>query len=159
MIIPSIVIPVALIISLNFFITHDRITALQYELLANNVSNIIVESESHYKTINALGMKDVVFYREATQKSIFLNIVKNLAPDTSIAIFNTQSHSVIYSYPEEADKLLLGTEHLQTMILQKKGQGEFDGITVSDSKSNTIAAFDIEPNWDWLIVSYIDEEH
>jgi PAS domain S-box-containing protein len=132
---------------------------LEYELLANNVSNIIVESESNYKTINALGMTDVVFYRDATQKNIFLNIVKNLAPDTSIAIFNTQSNNVVYSYPEEADKLLLDTKTLKAMVLQKKGQGEFASFTVPDKKNKTIAAFNIEPNWGWLVVSYVNEEH
>jgi two-component system cell cycle sensor histidine kinase/response regulator CckA len=132
---------------------------LQYKMLANNVSNIVVASQADYKTISALNMTDVMFYREATQKGIFLNIVKNLAPSTSIAIFDTQSNDVIYSYPENANKLPLSKHHLQSMVLHKSGQGEFDGMTVSDKKMTTIAAFDIEPNWKWLIVSYVDEDH
>ena len=133
-------------------------SALEYELLANNVSNVIVETEANYKIINALGMKDVTFYREATQQSIFLNITKNLVPGTSITIFDTQTNDIIYSYPEDADTLLLGAETLQAITLQKKGQSEFSGITVSDKNSNIIAAFDVEPNWDWLIISYIDDD-
>ncbi|PKG93165.1 PAS domain S-box protein [Paraglaciecola sp. MB-3u-78] len=132
--------------------------ALQYKMLVNNVSNILVASQADYKTISALNMTDVVFYREATQKGIFLNIVKNLAPGTSIAIFDTQSNDVIYSYPEDANKFLLSKNHLQSMVMDKSGQGEFNGITVSNKKSTTIAAFDIEPNWNWLIISYVDKD-
>jgi PAS domain S-box-containing protein len=132
--------------------------ALQYEILTNNVSNIITESRAGYKTISALNMTDVVFYREATKKDIFINIAKNLAPDTSIAIFDAQSNDVIYAYPEDANKIPIGKNHLQSMVMDKSGQGEFYGRTVSDKKSTTIAAFDIEPNWNWVIVSYVDKD-
>jgi len=132
--------------------------ALQYEILTNNVSNIITDSRADYKTISALKMTDVVFYREATQKGIFIDIPKNLAPDTSIAIFDAQSNDVIYVYPEDANKIPLGKNHLQSMVMDKSGQGEFDGRTVSDKKNTIIAAFDTEPNWNWVIVSYVDKD-
>jgi two-component system cell cycle sensor histidine kinase/response regulator CckA len=156
-IIPSIVIPVILIIFLNFFITHDRIKLLEYELLANNVSNLMVRSQAAYKKIKALNMTDGVFYRDATQKNILLNVGASLAPSTSIAIYDSQSNDVIYSYPEDADKFPFSEENLQAMLLQKNGQGAFDVTTLSGEKSKAIATFDIEPNWNWLIVSYIDK--
>jgi two-component system cell cycle sensor histidine kinase/response regulator CckA len=131
---------------------------LQYKMLANNVSKILVESKADYQKIRALNMSDVVFYREATQKSIFLNISKNLALGTSIAIFDTQSNDVVYAYPENENKFSLSKHHLQSMVMDKSGQGEFDGISGSHIKKKTIAAFDIEPNWNWLIVSYVDED-
>jgi hypothetical protein len=57
----------------NFIITADKIYDLQYELLSNNVNNIISNSESDYKTISALGMENVEFYRDATKKGIVQN--------------------------------------------------------------------------------------
>jgi PAS domain S-box-containing protein len=150
---------VALIISLNFFITHDRLLALEYQILANNVSQIATESQADYENINALNMTNVKFYRDATQKSIFLNIVRSLASNTSIAIFDAQSNDSIYIYPDDADKLIINTQRLQAMVLQKNGQSEFIGFTGSGEKVNIKAVFSVEPNWNWLIVSYIDKEH
>jgi two-component system cell cycle sensor histidine kinase/response regulator CckA len=132
---------------------------LEYEMLANNVSKIVAESQADYQKISALNMTNVMFYREATQKSIFLNIAKNLAPGTFIAIFDIQSNAVIYSYPDDKAKLPLSKEHLQAMVLQKSGQRAFDSISESGEKNTTKAVFDIEPYWNWLIISYVHEDH
>jgi PAS domain S-box-containing protein len=156
---PSIVIPVVLIIILNALITSNKIAALEIELLTTNVNNIIAQSESGYRTIHALGMAEVTFYSAATKNAIALDLDKNLRSSTSISIINTQSNQVLYSYPQSAEIPPLTEQQIQAMVLHKQGNSELDEIATWAEEADILAAYGTFPTWDWLIVSYVDKNH
>ena len=136
-----------IIILSHFLITHEKITSLEYELLGNNVSYTLAKSTSDYKTISAIGMADLVFYKEATKKGVYQNIKKNLTPDTSIAIIDTISNEIVFSVGENSADWLSDIHIIQSMASQKSGLAEYDLKSKSGETVNTMAAFDEYPNW------------
>ena len=157
-ILPSIVIPVVLIISVNFFITSNKISALQYELLRNNVTNILSKSESGYRTISALGMDKVEFYIDATKKGVVQDIGKNLAPGTSISIFDTTLNEVVFSLGEGDLGQGISAEHIQAMVGQQSGQVEYTLQSNSGENIDTMVSFGVYSNWNWIVVSLVNKE-
>jgi len=143
--------------AVNFLITNDKVSALGYELLKKNVNNIISRSESDYKTISALGMEGVAFYRDATKKSVVQDIEKNLAPGTSIAIFDEKTNEIVFSVGAEGLGQLITTDDVQVMALQQSGQREFKLESSAGERICLMAVFGIYPNWDWVIVSFVNK--
>lgn len=141
----------------NFKITADKIVDLQYKLLRNNVNNIISNSESDYKTISALGMEDIGFYRDATKKGVIQNINKNLTPGTSVVIFDSKLNEIIYLTGNEALGKLLTVEHINGSQSEKTNMHEHDILLGTGEKISTILASGQYPNWDWSIVSFVDK--
>ncbi|MFT5451030.1 MAG: two-component system cell cycle sensor histidine kinase/response regulator CckA [Enterobacterales bacterium] len=144
--------------TIDFAITTRQISDLQYELLANNVKNIIAESEAEYKTISALGMKNVTFYKDATKKGIQQSIRKILAPGTSVVIYDTSINEIVYSVGDDSLNLSMTTEHIQTITSQKTNQYEFTLKTPSDKTVQVLAAYSVFPDWNWTIVSFVDKD-
>jgi two-component system cell cycle sensor histidine kinase/response regulator CckA len=144
--------------TVNFAITSKKINDLQYELLAKNVSNIISKSDAAYKTISALGMENVVFYKDATKKTIIQGIGKSLVPGTSVMIFDTAVNKIIYSVGDDNLKLFMTAEHIKTITSQATNLYKFTLPTNNDKALKVLAAYSVFPNWNWTIVSVIDRQ-
>ena len=129
-----------------------------YELLKNNVNNIISRSESDDKTISALGMDKVAFYREATKAGIVQDIGENLAPGTSIAIFDAKTCEIVFSIGDGGLERLMTIDHIKAMTSQESGQGEYELETGSGEHINAMTVFGVYPNWDWIIVSLVNKD-
>ncbi|WP_198555514.1 ATP-binding protein [Colwellia sp. 75C3] len=139
-------------------ITADKIYALEHELLRMNVSNIISNSDHGYKTISALGMEKVAFYSDATKKGVVQDIEKNLTPGTSVAIFDTQLNEIVYLVGNEALGQSMTVEHIKNITKQNLiGPHEYDFILGSGKKVTTLLEYGKYPNWNWIIVSFVNE--
>ncbi|MEH6446266.1 MAG: EAL domain-containing protein [Oceanospirillaceae bacterium] len=143
----------------NFLITVEKIYDLQYQLLRDNVNNIISNSESNYRTINALGMDNVAFYRDATKKGVFQNIEKNLTPGTSVAIYDSKLNEVVYLIGNDKLDRLMTVEFINDIRTQKNHQHEHEHSFAlsSGEEFSTLLAFGQYPNWNWSIVSFVDK--
>jgi len=149
---------VLVIIAVNFLISSNKVSTLEYELLKNNVHNIVSRSESDYKTIQALGMEQVAFYRDATKKGLVQDIRKNLAPGASIAIFDSKSNKIIFSVGQTGLAQLMTANHIQAMASEQNGQREYDLTSGTGERVGLMTAFGTYPNWDWVIVSFINKD-
>jgi two-component system cell cycle sensor histidine kinase/response regulator CckA len=149
---------VVLIIAVNYFISSKKVSALEYELLENNVQNIISRSESDNSTIQAIGMERVEFYREATKKGVLQDIRKNLSPGTSIAIFDSKLNELIFSVGDDELGQLTNADHIKAMVSEQSGLREYDLPSESGERVDLITAFGTYPNWDWLIVSFVNKD-
>jgi len=156
-VIPSILIPVVLIISANFIITSKQISALQYELLTDNVSYVLEKTESDYATIDALGMAEVEFYRQATQKGILQDVGKHLSPGTSTVIIDKNSHEILLSNGNTAKALSLDADLVEKMLFGIDGTIDYEFTLGSGEKIDVLATFGEFPSWNWMIVSFIDK--
>jgi PAS domain S-box-containing protein len=139
-------------------ITTDKVYALQYEILNNNVQNIISNSESDYKTISALGMENVEFYKDATKKGIIQNIDKNLIPGTSVAIFDTKLNEIVYLVGNEELGRLIAIEYSQNIDSHENKHYKHDFLLSSGESVSTLLAFGEYSNWDWKIVSFVNKD-
>lgn len=155
---PSIALPVLLIIGSNFFITRNKISDLQYELLENNVKQVISRCEFDYKTINALGMAEVEFYKDATKREVMQDIAKNVAPGTSISIIDEERNQVVFSAGGGEQGLSLDVQRIHSMLGQNGDQTKYDVRSSSGELLSSMAAIGVYPNWNWVIVSYIDKD-
>lgn len=155
---PLIVVSILLMMSAHYLITADKIVALQYELLRNNVNSVLTNSESDYKTISALGMENVEFYKEATKKGVLQNIEKNLTPSSSVVIFDSKSNQVVYLVGDKTLGRLITAEHINEITVQQDDPYEHDFELLSGKKITTLMAFGLYSNWDWTIVSFLDKD-
>ena len=94
---------------------------LSYFIEGHTISNI----RSDYNTIDALGMANVDYYSDATKKGILQHIGDDIAPHTSIAIFNTKTNAMIFVVGDDANKLLMNADYIQARVLEKDGQEEY----------------------------------
>ena len=131
---------------------------MQYELLTNNVNNIIAKAEADFHTVNALGMWDVTFYRDATKKNIIQSIGENLAPGTSVAIYDNSVNKIIYSVGDKDINLLMSATHILSMTSQKELQKEITLTSNFGNAINVLAAYDVFPRLNWNIVSFVNKE-
>jgi two-component system cell cycle sensor histidine kinase/response regulator CckA len=142
----------------NFIITANKIYDLQYELLSNNVNNIISNSESDYKTISALGMENVEFYRDATKKGVVQNIEKNLTPGTSVVIFDSKSNKIEYLIGNEELGQSITVEHINKIKTEPISPHEYNLKLLSGENISTLMTYGVYSNWDWTILSFVDKE-
>ncbi|PKI13226.1 hybrid sensor histidine kinase/response regulator [Colwellia sp. 12G3] len=142
----------------HFLITADKIYDLEHELLSNNVNNIILNSDSAYKTISALGMENVAFYRDATKKGVIQNIEKNQTPGTSVVIFDSKLNKIVSLVGNKELGRLMTVEHINNITALKNDSSEHDFELLSGEIISTLVAFGEYANWDWVIVSFVDKE-
>ncbi len=154
---PAIVIPVAIIIAVNFTIAAKKVAELQFELLINTVNNVLSKSDASFKAMDALGMAKVEFFIEATKKQILLDIQKNQTPGASMVVIDTRSDAVVFSTGEDAQGLLLDANQIHTMIAQREGHGDYTLHSQTGDTIHALAAFAQYPNWNWLIVSSVNK--
>jgi two-component system cell cycle sensor histidine kinase/response regulator CckA len=156
--IPAIIIPTALIICSTFFITTQKTSALQYEMLDNNVNYILAKSEADNQTISALDMADVALYQDATKQGVLLDIAKNLTPNASVAIIDTGQQTIIYSSPQDQTLTIDNTQML-TMTRTNSGRAEYLLTSTAGETTHVVAAYQGYPDWNWVIVSFVDKHH
>lgn len=142
--------------SVNFIITGDKVKALQYELLTNNVGYILSKSESGDKTISALGMGDVAFYLDATKQGVLQDVEKNLAPGTSIAIFDAKLNKIVFSVGHQVLEQLMTVDHIRDIAAQPNRLYQ-EAIRSGGETIDIMAASGLYPKWDWIIVSLVNE--
>jgi CheY-like chemotaxis protein len=112
---------------------------LEYELLGNNVSYTVSKSASNYKTMNALGMAEVEFYKEATKKGVyqhkgFIDVVSQPCQGTVFTTFLPRETSaastakqIIQTPPQSCTETILLVEddemvlELASIMLEKSG--------------------------------------
>ncbi|MFT4940768.1 MAG: two-component system cell cycle sensor histidine kinase/response regulator CckA [Paraglaciecola sp.] len=157
LIIPSIVVPVVLILAQGISIEAREISILQHKLLSNNVSYIISKMKADFAIIEALGMADEEYDRVATQKGVMQEVAKNLVPDTSVYIIDTQMQKVIFSAGRDQQKLPPDTNTIRKITEQKSGQIAYQQLLESGESSSLTAVFEEYSTWNWIIVSYMDK--
>jgi PAS domain S-box-containing protein len=139
-----------------YAVTVDKISALEHDLLKNNVKNIISSSESDYKKINALGLDEVDFYRDATKRGVIEDIAKNLAPDTSVVIFDSISNEIVYSIGNEVLARSMTVKQINQITSKKIDNPlEYNFVLESGEKITALLEYGQYPNWNWTIVSFI----
>jgi two-component system cell cycle sensor histidine kinase/response regulator CckA len=144
--------------TVNFIITGEKIKALQYDLLINNVSYILSKSQSGNETISALGMGDVAFYRDATKQGVFQDIEKHLTPGTAIAIFDTKLNEIVFTTGQSGLGRLMTASHIKLIASQQSAQHKQVLRLSSGETINAMVAFEPSPHWNWIIVSLVNEK-
>ncbi|MFT7562354.1 MAG: diguanylate cyclase (GGDEF)-like protein/PAS domain S-box-containing protein, partial [Flavobacteriales bacterium] len=142
------------LLGINFLITERKVIELQYELLSNNVSFIVSKCTSEYKTISALGMAEVEFYKEATQNGVLLDIERNRSPGTSVSIFDSNTNSLVFSTAMDQGMFGIDDTSIKNITSLKNGQTEFYLQVEQNENIKALASFATYPEWNWLIVSY-----
>jgi PAS domain S-box-containing protein len=142
-----------------YAVTVDKISALEHDLLKNNVKKIISSSEHDYKKISALGLDKVDFYRDATKKGVIQDIERNLAPDTSVVILDSISNEIVYLIGNEELARSMSDMHIKNItsqtIVNPRG---YDFVLGSGETITALLEYDQYPNWNWTIVSFINAD-
>ena len=155
---PAIAVPILFSLFLIHSMTADRIAAMQFEVLTNNINYIFDKTRSELKSIQSVGMTDGTSFQNTIKPSTLFNSYDNFSPGSTILIVDVKTAEVVFQ-TGDAKKTLIDATRLQTMIQQQSGQVEYRLDQHSGEHLNTLAVYATFQPWDWLVVSMADDHH
>jgi len=154
---PSILIPVAVVITTIFISTYNKTSDMEYDLLNNNVTHILSKCETEYNVIKALGMEDVNYYRDATIKQVLSDIRNTYTSNSSVVILDTQTNEILFSSEIEKNNFIKNPDNIENIVKSKRGQQEYSFATNQGKNIAVMTAYAVYDKWNWLVICYAEK--
>lgn len=154
---PAVLIPVALIICIHYFITGSKIRDMQFELMQNKATNIKRQCDIEFNTIRALRMDGVEYFREAIKRKIIAEIKHTLTEGNKLSIINRKTNELVYSSHPEIDNYFSKSMEVKNILNSQAGIFKYVLPPEYGEEKTYFVAFSTYENFDWLIFESMDK--